>query len=158
MKTRTLAGRVVIGLALLQAGAPFLHAQPVQIATGTTRSIQFMNGGIDRAERASMRQAGKAFKLRVEFSEGPDDASIADSALTITDVEGRPVLVLAHAGPIVNVNLPNGAYRVAAGFQGRTEIRSVSLRGRDGADLYFHWNAVRKAVALQGSRTDGSFE
>ena len=151
MKTLTIARQAALGLALLHAGAPLLHAQQVQVAAGTTRLIQFMNGGIGQAEQASMRKAGKAFKLRIEFSERADNEFIADSDLTITDVEGHPVLALAHAGPIVNVNLPNGTYRVVASFQGRTETRIVRLSGRESADLYFHWRGVAKAAALDAS-------
>ena len=146
-KKLTLARRAALGLALLPAGAPLLHAQEVQIAADTTRSIQFMNGGIGQSERVAMRKAGGAFKLRVEFSERADNEFIADADLRITDMRGRPVLTLADAGPIVTVNVPNGSYRVDATFHGQTETRVITLRGRDSANLYFHWTGVPKAAA-----------
>ncbi|HEV7574859.1 MAG TPA: hypothetical protein VGO85_02350 [Caldimonas sp.] len=146
MKTLTLAKHAALGAALLSTGAPLLHAQDVQIAPGTTASIQFMNGGVGESERASIRKAGAAFKLRVELSERADNELVADAALKITDMKGQPVLDLAQAGPIVNVNVPNGTYRVDASLHGQTESRVVTLRGRDRANLYFHWVGSPKAA------------
>lgn len=50
----------------------------------------------------------------------------------------RRVFVLRNAGPIVNVELPDGRYRVAATFHGKTEAQVVTLRGRSAEELYFH--------------------
>jgi hypothetical protein len=147
MKTSTLAWQAGLGLALLAAGAPLLHAQQVQTVAGTTPSIQYMNGGIGQSEQASIRKAGEAFKLRVEFSERADNEFVADAALKITDMKGQPVLDLAEAGPIVNVNLPNGSYRVDASLHGQSESQLVTLHGRDSANLNFHWKGDREAAS-----------
>jgi hypothetical protein len=154
MKMLTVARHTALGLALLYAAAPLVRAQQVQVATGTTGPIQFMNGGIGKSEQTSMREAGKAYRLRVELSERADNEFIADADLQITDMQGRPVFALPEAGPIVNVDLPQGEYRVAATFDGQTESRLITLRGRQREDVYFHWKGKPKVEPVASSATD----
>ena len=160
MKLQKIAKQAALGLALLYAAAPLVHAQEERVAVETMRPIQFMNGGIGQSDEALTRKAGKAFKLRVEFSERKDNEFVADADLRITDMQGHPVLVLHSAGPIVNVNLPDGKYRVAASFHGQTQTRLVTLRGKAGEDLYFHWTGAAKgdphaATAIGGNTMHG---
>ena len=155
MKLQRLAGQAALGLALLCAGAPLVQAQDKPVAVQTTGSIQFMNGGVDKAEETFMRKAAKDFNLRVEFSERKDNEFVADASLNITDLGGKPVFVLRNAGPIVNVKLPDGEYRVAASFHGRTETRVVTLRGSAGEDLYFHWQGKVKHDPYDGKPMGG---
>ncbi|WP_158100918.1 hypothetical protein [Variovorax sp. JS1663] len=54
-------------------------------------------------------------------------------------MQGRPVLELLDVDPMVNVNLPDGRYRVMASLHGQTETRLVKVRGRAGENLPFHW-------------------
>jgi hypothetical protein len=142
MKISIVASQAALGVALLYSAAPLVHAQEERIVVETVRPTLFMNGGIGQDDEAYMRKAGKDFKLRVEFSERKDNEFVDDVDLTITDLRGNPVFVLPKAGPIVNINLRDGRYRVAATFGGKTETQLVTLRGRAGQDLYFHWKGT----------------
>jgi hypothetical protein len=144
MKLPTTAQPSALVLALRCAAAPLAHADEEQVAVETNPPITFMTGGIGQSDAAATRKAGKAFNLRIEFSARKDDEFVADADLKITDRQGHPVFVLYDADPIVNVNLPDGRYRVAASFDGQTENRIVTVHGKAGNDLYFHWNGQAK--------------
>jgi hypothetical protein len=156
MKPQRITTQAALGVALLYAAAPLVHAQQEQDAVETMRPIQFMSGGIGKSDQAYTRNAGKAFKLRIEFSERKQNEFVADVDLRITDMQDRAVFVLHDAGPIVNVDLPDGRYRVAATFLGRTEARLVTLRGKAGEDLYLHWNGAAKGDPDASTASEGT--
>ena len=156
MKLQRLTRHAALGLALLYAGAPLVHAQEEPVVIEAARLTPFMSGGDGVSEEAAMRKAGKDFNLRIQFSERRSNEFVADAGLNITDLRGNPVFVLTDAGPIVNVNLPDGRYRVAATFHGNTETQLVTLRGRAAQDLYFHWKGDVKLDPYDGKPLGGN--
>lgn len=122
---------------LAAAALPVQAKEPVmpQMAGATT----YLNGGVGAGDEAYMHRIAKDWPLRMVFSERKDNAFVADVNLKITDHQGDPVLSLPSAGPMTYAKLPPGDYRVTATFGGRTETRNVTLDGKSGADLYFHW-------------------
>jgi len=145
MKVSTVAAQVALGLALLYLAAPLVRAQQHEtIAIETLGTTPFMSGGVGQDQRDLMRKAAKDFNLRFEFSERQDNEFIVGTELLITTLQGNPVFVLDHAGPIVNVNLPDGQYRVVASYDGQNETRRVTVRGKTAQDLYFHWKGNPK--------------
>ncbi len=150
LKHAAIGAAIVAGL----AGAPQARAQDA-VVLETVRTTMFMNGGVSKADEAYMRKAGRDFNLRIEFSERKDNEFVADADLTITDLQGMPVFVLSDAGPIVNLNLPDGQYRVAATFHGQTEVQHVTVKGRTGQDLYFHWKGRAKVDPYDGRPMGG---
>lgn len=154
MKISTLVKQPALALALLCAATPFVHAQEAPPVVDLTPQVQFMTGGIGQSEEAAVRKAEKNFKLRMAFSERKDNEFAADVDLRVTDMSGRPVFVLLDADPMVNLNLPDGRYRVMASLDGQTETRLVTLHGGAGENLNFHWKGDPETDAdarLQGS-------
>jgi hypothetical protein len=129
----------VLGAALLWAAAPLVHAQTVANSVESISAVPFMTGGIGQDQQAFMRKVGKAFNLRLEFSERKDNEFIVGADVLLTDAQGTVVFALGKAGPIVNLLLPDGQYRVMATYRGRTETQLATLRGDKAQDLYFHW-------------------
>jgi hypothetical protein len=158
VKISILARRAALGVVLIYAAAPLVHAQQQEVVIETGTSPRFMSGGVGQDQQALMRAAAKDFNLRFEFSERSDDEFIVGSDLRITDLQGNPVFALPSAGPMVNVDLPEGRYRVSASFHGQNETRLVTLHGKAGQDLYFHWqgNAKVEPVAAvdAGAKAD----
>jgi len=144
MKMSIIAKHSALALALLCAAAPLVHAQEEEVAVEARPPIQVMTGGVGQSDEAAMRKAAKDFNLRLQFSERKDNEFVADADLRITDMQGRPVFVLLDTDPMVNLNLPDGRYRVAASLHGQTETRLVDLRGKSGENLYFHWKGQAK--------------
>ena len=128
-------------LAMLPFGASAQDAIVVETITATT----YVNGGIGKDEEATMRRVAKEFPLRMSFSERKDGEFLADVPVVITDARGNPVFELSKAGPMLYVMLPNGKYKVSARFKSLTESQEVTLDGKGGKELYFHWNGKPKA-------------
>jgi hypothetical protein len=144
MQLHKVAKLAALGLALLAGSASLVHAQQVGVQTAASSGIPFMNGGVGKSEVAYMRKAGRDFELHVEFSERKDSEFIADANLVVTDMHGAPVFQLPEAGPIVNLDLPDGRYRVSATFHGQTKSQLVELNAKSGKDLFFHWQGGPK--------------
>ena len=103
------------------------------------------NGGVGKEDEVALHRIAQEFPLRMTFSERKDGEFLADVPVVITDVHGNPVFELPNSGPMLYVMLPNGKYKVSARFKGLTESQEVTLAGKDGKDLYFHWKDKPKA-------------
>ncbi len=148
MRFPTLSRSATLGavaLAALTAAALPAHAQDELVLVEQGRPTLYENGGIGRAEQAAMRETARAWPLRMTFSERKDDEFAAGVRLRVTDRHGAPVLALDDAGPMTYAKLPPGTYRLTATDHGVTESREVTLDGRHGRDVNFHWTGAPQA-------------
>ena len=99
----------------------------------------YQNGGIGKAEVTEMQRHMAPYNLRISFSEGRHNAFAADVKLRITDATGKRVFGLGHAGPLTDVSLPAGHYRVLADLGGVKRVASVDLKPGQPASLALHW-------------------
>ena len=99
----------------------------------------YQNGGIGKAEVTEMQHHMAPYNLRISFSEGRHNAFAADVKLRITDAAGHRVFGLGHAGPMTDVSLPPGHYRVLADLGGVKRVASVDLKPGQPANLALHW-------------------
>jgi hypothetical protein len=143
MKTRTQLTAALIGAGLLVALPPAASAQDA-IVSDTIAVTTYVNGGIGAGEQDLMHRVAREFPLRMTFSEKKDGEFLADVPVVIADARGNPVFELSKAGPLLYVMLPNGKYKVSARFKGLTESQEITLAGKDGKDLSFHWKAKPK--------------
>jgi len=129
-----------IALALLCA-APLAAAQDMAPPARTSGSMEYVNGGFGDDEAASIRQAAPNYSLRMQFSRQHNGEFVAGVNLAISDQAGRAVFALPAAGPMTDVMLPPGTYRVSASYEGRTETQQISVGGpgRAGKDISFSW-------------------
>jgi len=140
MKSKRLFGfsaLVAAGLTLI--GAPAIAANAADISVQHEGPIAYAMGGIGKDEQMTMHHLAKQFPLRIAFSERKDNEFLADVPISITKQDGREIFKLSKAGPLLDLRLPNGTYRVTARFSGRTESRKVTLGGKEAKNLYFHW-------------------
>lgn len=124
---------------LLAASTTLAVAQDRLIVVEQERATTYLNGGVGEDEAQYMRSAAKDWSLRLTFSESKDNNFVADVALLVTDLRGTPYLQLSGAGPMTFARLPAGQYRVTARSNGKTETREVTLDGKVGRDVNFHW-------------------
>jgi len=144
MTTRTPIAALLIGAGML-ATLPFAASAQDSIVVETITATTYLNGGVGKDEEAALRRVAKEFPLRMTFSERKDGEFLADVPVVIADARGNPVFELSKAGPMLYVMLPNGKYKVSARSNGMTEVQDVTLAGKGGKDLYFHWNGKPKA-------------
>jgi len=138
MKIQIPLRTVLLGASLLVA-LPFAASAQDAIIAETITATTYVNGGIGESEQATMRRIAKEFPLRITFSAQKDGEFVADVPVVIADAHGNPVFELSKAGPMLYVMLPNGKYKVSSRFKGLTETQEITLTGKEGKDLYFHW-------------------
>lgn len=148
MKFSTTSRRALLGslsAAVLAAAASFpARAQDELIVVETAPATMFLNGGVGKEDEAYMHKIAKDWPLRMIFSERKDNEFVADVKLLVTDKRGAPYLQLTSGGPMTYAMLPAGTYRITAGFKGQSETREVTLDGKSGRDVYFHWKGIAK--------------
>lgn len=143
MKFHTSIAAAVLGLGLLGGVASVAQAQE-SVVVEAVRATTYMNGGIGQDEQARMKRLAPDFSLRMTFSEHKDGEYLADIPVLITDARGNPVFELPNAGPMLNIAMPPGKYRIAARFKGMNEFQDVTITGKESKDLSFHWRGTPK--------------
>lgn len=144
MNLKKLVAPIFIGFACLGAAATVAYAGEEEIVIfETIRPALYMNGGFGSNEQAYMRRVGKDFSLRLVFAERKDNEFVADVKLLIEDEHG-PVFMLPAAGPMTNVMLAEGKYRISASYRGVTEVHMVTIKDKNGVDVVFHWKGAPK--------------
>lgn len=103
-------------------------------------SDNYQNGGIGKEQVDRMDQNMKAYNLRLTFSEGPTNAYITGLQLNIYNAKGEEVFALPNAGPLTDVKLPAGHYRVVADFGGVQRSGNVDVLSGKHANLNLHWS------------------
>jgi hypothetical protein len=142
MGLKKLANLLFVGAVILGGVATATFAQEEDIILfETIRPALYMNGGIGSDEQSYMRRMGKDFSLRLIFAERKDNEFVADVKLLI-EGENGPVFMLPAAGPMTNIMLPDGKYRITASYRGITEVHMVTISGKNGADVLFHWKGA----------------
>ena len=66
MTISILARRAALGVALIYASAPPVHAQQQEVAIQTAGSPRFMSDGVGQDQQALMRAAAKDFSLHFD--------------------------------------------------------------------------------------------
>lgn len=129
------------GLGLLAATISAAHAEDGRDRVLTAGDTSYINGGFGDDEIDYMRQNAPKYSLRMEFSEGGKGAFVADVNLAIADPKGRTIFALPSAGPLTDVMLPPGTYKVSASYEGKTETQEVAIGGPggQGKDISFSW-------------------
>lgn len=128
---------LALGGALVGVSAQALSASGV--ARGQVWGHAYQNGGIGQEQVADITRHQQPYDLRLQFSEGPHNAYVADVKLRIVDARGAPVFGLGAAGPLTDVRLPAGHYRVIADFGGMECTGSVEVDPARVARLNLHW-------------------
>jgi hypothetical protein len=135
-QVRTLAAAAAALLCLAGAAQAQAQAQPLPQREGP---VSYLNGGVGITERAQMDRAAGRYNLRLRFSERRDNELIVGVHLAVLDPAGHQVFTLANAGPLTDLRLPAGRYRVVATAGQRSEAQTVVLQQGRPQDLGFHW-------------------
>lgn len=109
------------------------------IVRGTVSGHAYQNGGVSKEQVADMAHHMKRYDLRLTFSEGRHNAYAAGLRVHVFNAAGRQVFALPDAGPLTDVSLPAGHYRVVAAFGGVRRSGSVDVSPQAPASLYLHW-------------------
>lgn len=139
--TRTLvAGALIAGLAGFGGSAWAMNSPAgIDILHGTRDGHAWQSGGFGRSEVAAMNRQAAPYNLRLAFSEGKHDDYVTGLKLRIENATGKPVFTLSGAGPLTDVALAPGQYKVVAEYHGVPRTGSVTLKKGEPLNLYLHW-------------------
>ena len=141
--------------ALMAAATSPAHAQDELIVVEQARATTYLNGGIGKDDEDYMHKIAKDWSLRMIFSERKDNEFVTDVNLLVTDTRSTPYLQLNSGGPMTYAMLPAGKYRITARSKGQSETREVTLDGKNGRDVYFHWKGPVKKDPYDGKPISG---
>ncbi|MYM76276.1 carboxypeptidase regulatory-like domain-containing protein [Duganella sp. FT134W] len=98
------------------------------------------SSGIGADERASMAAAQSGHNLRLTFATKGSGEYLANVAVTVSDPAGRPLASFVSPGPLCDLHLAPGRYRVSATAHGDTLSRIAQVRQHGARELYFYWD------------------
>lgn len=98
---------------------------------------EYISGGVGAEQREEMKAQRGEYNLLLTFADR-DGEMLAGVALTVRDRQGRTVLELPEAGPMVYAKLPPGSYRIVATAGGKQQVRAANV-GRGPREVAFHW-------------------
>ena len=99
----------------------------------------FQTGGIGRDQVKAMQRRDGAYDLHLAFSEGPHGDYVTGLKVRVENSGGHPVFAYDGAGPLTDIKLPAGSYRVVADYHGVPQSGLVTVQPGKPADLYLHW-------------------
>lgn len=137
-----------IVLAMLLAAFPALlpaaDAPPgdnpaVQLQPQEQNGITYLSGGIGLDESEAFKQI-EGYNLHMTFSAGPRNQYLSNVDVVIQAADGRSLLSLSQAGPIVYVKLPADKYSIIARQNGQEKRSTVDLTGTSVGTVNLHWS------------------
>ncbi len=139
-----LAALALAGVAHADVGGPLVPpgngAPTGHIVRSTLDGHAYQTGGIGDEEVADMDANRAGYNTRMTFSVGSDNAYAANIHLRVTSLTGATVFSLDDAGPLTDLSLPPGRYKVSASYGEAVKTGTITV-GRGGhASLNFHWN------------------
>ncbi|MEO8411472.1 MAG: hypothetical protein ABI478_12970 [Propionivibrio sp.] len=88
--------------------------------------IPWMSGGVGEESRAAMRDAASAYNVHIVFSAG-DGAYLASIPFSVERAGGPVILAGISNGPLLNLKLKPGAYRVMAEINDMKQSRNLRV-------------------------------
>jgi len=137
--------KAVLVAAACIVAAPAIAANLGRVLVGQSGPVTYATGGIGKEEQATMHRMAAKYPVRIAFSVYRDGEFVADVPVVIAKQDGRNVLYLAKAGPLLDVKLPVGAYTIAARYAGRKETRDITVDGETSSNVYFNWKTRQGA-------------
>ena len=122
---------------LLSANLALAQVPPAQSANG----VDFIMGGIGSDESQAILAEGQWWPLTIEFSEHTADGDvwISDALVRIANAADQTVFDQVCDGPLLLVNLPPGAYTVAAQHKASIKIQKIQLVKGESRRISVHW-------------------
>ncbi|MCY1439664.1 hypothetical protein D9M71_559090 [compost metagenome] len=112
--------------------------QAVQLQAQEQNGVRYLQGGIGQDEANALRKT-KGYDLHVELSTGPGGEFQSGATVDIQSAQGKPVLNVSDAGPLLYVQLPPGQYKVTGNAQGETRQQLVTVNGKAPATVNLNW-------------------
>lgn len=130
--------RTLPRLALLAAILLSATAQAVELREQTQGDIRYMTGGVGQEEAQALRAAASRYSLAMTFT-ADTGQYLSDVKVAVRNRAGESVFETVSEGPMVLVDLPAGAYTVAATSEDRTLTKKITLGRNSHRRLVMRW-------------------
>ena len=140
---------MLICVALAFGAAPGASAQGLKVEE--RGGVRFVHGGIGAEERAVLQAMRAEYNVHMTFAVARQGNFVADVAVSLVDGGGREVLRTVAEGPLLLAKLPPGTYAVTATFDGKAQMRKLTVRDKGRAELYLYWDdpSVRNSSDME---------
>nr|WP_314616595.1 carboxypeptidase regulatory-like domain-containing protein [uncultured Pseudomonas sp.] len=115
-----------------------INMQAVQLQPQEQNGIRYLEGGIGQDEANALRKT-PGYDLHVELSAGPSGQFESGAAVDIQNAQGKSLLSVQDAGPLLYVQLPPGQYKVVGQAGGSTVQQHVTVSGKAPATVSLNW-------------------
>ena len=131
-------GRIIACVLLsIAAGISLAQVPPTQSANG----VDFVMGGIGTDESQAILSEGKWWPLTIDFSEHTADGDvwISDARVRIVNAAEQTVFDQVCDGPLLLINLPPGAYTIAAQHKASIKVQKIQVVKGESRRVSIHW-------------------
>lgn len=111
-------------------------AQPLQIQNAN--GVAYVSGGVGDDSMAQLVVIEKQFDLKL-FLVGQSGTYLSDINITITDSQGKGLLLTTTEGPVLLADLPDGTYSVKAQKNGHTIEQQLGVSRGKLRVIYFRF-------------------
>ncbi|MGE8386850.1 MAG: carboxypeptidase regulatory-like domain-containing protein [Pseudomonas sp.] len=115
-----------------------IDMQAVQLQPQEQNGIRYVQGGIGQDEANALRKT-TGYDLHVELSTGPEGKFQSGATVDIQNAQGKSLLSVQDAGPLLYVQLPPGQYKVIGQADGTTVQQQVTVSGKAPATVNHNW-------------------
>ncbi|TKC89768.1 carboxypeptidase regulatory-like domain-containing protein [Trinickia terrae] len=102
--------------------------------------VSFVSGGVGSDESSALKRAQHDWPLALRFT-GPGTEYLADVHVRIVNAHDGEVLNAESRGPYMLVRLRPGRYTVHAAYNGKDQMKAVTVSGSGSTKADFYWNS-----------------
>lgn len=112
------------------------HALDSQVSAS---GVKYVSGGIGAGSQQAMERVRKDYNLRLTFARPGSGEYLSDVRVRAENSSGEAALDVVSHGPLFFARLPAGKYRIKADFEGKTQVRPVTIRKGHSRGLIFYF-------------------
>jgi len=101
-------------------------------------NVNYITGGIGDAERQDLEAQAKNFNLLITDA-NKKGQYVVDNNFTITRKNGRDVVNIDNAGPLLYAKLPPGQYKITAMNGNQREVENIKISANREDHLHLIW-------------------
>lgn len=136
MKTNMQSMAQAVLAAAILVMAAVVQAAPENVIS--RNGVSYVSGGIGADSQQRLKALEPEFSLKLVFTLAEGNY-VSDVNVAIKDARGKTLIEHVADGPFLLAKLPVGKYTVSAIYEGKTQIRQISVKGGRLQTEYLRW-------------------
>ena len=125
-------------IAMLALACSSVSAVEPALTWNEFNGVVFVTGGIGEEELEEINAVRGEFNLKLLLAE-KSGTYLAGVQVVVLDENGKTVLDVQEAGPVLLAKVPPGSYRISAIRENLVQKRSLNIRAGVLQTLVIHW-------------------